>query len=355
MIFVITQILTIFATKISAMRIGKLIVCIVGLVLMWSCKQNTEEKCAFVPDTKAITVNLQFEALEDSIPAITTKKQLVDFFARHTTLRDFVFGRTAYPDDSVFINELFTRFSNPHFDSLLLETKRVYGDLSELKAEFNNAFVTLKYYYPDFQPPKIQTVITGLETDLFVTDTLIVVGLDYYLGKGAKYRPNMYEYMLQRYEKTFIVPSVMLLYGIDSRLNETDLQDRTVLADMITYGKAYYFAKHMLPCVPDSVLIGYSAEEMAGARANQDVIWKKLVEDEVFFATGAQAKQKYIAERPKTFDVADQAPGRIGTWVGWQIVNSYAARNPQVSLPDLMRIKNAKQIFDESKYRPVAP
>jgi hypothetical protein len=79
------------------------------------------------------------------------------------------------------------------------------------------------------------------------------------------------------------------------------------------------------------------------------------VEDEVFFATGAQAKQKYIAERPKTFDVADQAPGRIGTWVGWQIVNSYAARNPQVSLPDLMRIKNAKQIFDESKYRPVAP
>lgn len=324
------------------------------LGLLWSCNGDVEEKCAFVPDTKAITINLQFESFEDSIPAITSKQQLVDFFSRHTLLRDFVFGRTAYPNDSVFINELYARFSNPHFDTLLQETRKVFGDLSELKAEFNTAFVNLKYYYPDFQPPKIQTVITGLETDLFVTDTLIVVGLDYYLGRGGKFRPNLYEYMLQRYEKNFIVPSVMLLYGIDSRLNETDLNDRTLLADMVTYGKAYYFAKSMLPCVPDSVLIGYSAEEMAGARANQDVIWKKLVEDEVFFSTSAQMRQKYIAERPKTFDVADQAPGRIGTWVGWQIVNSYASRKPDLTLPDLMRLKNAKEIFDESRYRPVA-
>ncbi|GIL22101.1 MAG: gliding motility lipoprotein GldB [Bacteroidota bacterium] len=324
-------------------------------ILLWSCSGDVEEKCAFVPDTKSITVNLQFESFEDSIPAITSKQQLVDFFSRHTLLRDFVFGRTAYPNDSVFINELYARFSNPHFDTLLQETRKVFGDLSELKAEFNTAFVNLKYYYPDFQPPKIQTVITGLETDLFVTDTLIVVGLDYYLGRGAKFRPNLYEYMLQRYEKNFIVPSIMLLYGIDGRLNETDLNDRTLLADMITYGKAYYFAKRMLPCVPDSVLIGYSAEEIAGARANQDVIWKKLVEDEVFFSTSAQMRQKYIAERPKTFDVADQAPGRIGTWVGWQIVNSYAIRKPELSLPDLMRIKSAKEIFDESRYRPVTP
>lgn len=327
----------------------------IALGLLWSCSGDVEEKCAFVPDTKAITINLQFESFEDSIPAITSKQQLVDFFSRHTLLRDFVFGRTAYPNDSVFINELYARFSNPHFDTLLQETRKVFGDLSELKAEFNTAFVNLKYYYPDFQPPKIQTVITGLETDMFVTDTLIVVGLDYYLGRGAKFRPNLYEYMLQRYEKNFIVPSVMLLYGIDSRLNETDLNDRTLLSDMVTYGKAYYFAKSILPCVPDSVLIGYSAKEMAGARANQDVIWKKLVEDEVFFSTSAQMRQKYIAERPKTFDVADQAPGRIGTWVGWQIVNSYASRKPDLTLPDLMRIKNAKEIFDESRYRPVAP
>ncbi len=322
-------------------------------VTAWNCSTDTEEKCAYIPDTKSIVLDFQFEQLEDSLPAISSKQQLVNFFSRHPVIRDYVFVRNAYPNDSVFINEMYARFSNPHIDTLLFETKKVFGDNAALKEEFRNAFTTLKYYYPEFQVPKVQTVITGLETDLFVSDTLIVVGLDYYLGKGARYRPNMYEYMLRRYEKNFIVPSVALLLGIDTRYNETDLTDRTVLADMISYGKAYYFAKRMLPCVPDSILIGYTAEEIAGARANQDLIWKKLVEDEVFFATSAQVKQRYIAERPKTYEVGDQAPGRIGTWVGWQIVNKYASRHPDLTLPEIMRQKDAKIIFNESGYRPV--
>ncbi len=320
-------------------------------VLLASCGPD-KEKCAFIPDTKAIQLSLDFTSLEDSLPAVTSKEELVDFFSRHTSLRDLFFNREAYPNDSVFIKDLYARFSNPYLDTLLLETKKVFGDGSELKDEFTAAFTTLKYYYPDFQPPRIETVISGLENDLFVSDTLIIVGLDYYLGKGAKFRPNMYEYMLRRYEKNFIVPSAMLLFGIDSRYNHSNLADRTVLADMITYGKAYYFAKQMLPCVPDSVLIGYTAEEMAGARANQDMIWKRLVEDEAFFAIDQKTKQRYIAERPKTYEVGDQAPGRIGTWLGWQIFNEFAKNNSSLSLPELMRQDNAQKILKESKYRP---
>lgn len=330
-----------------------LVLLLVFSLWLAGCNSDVEEKCAFIPQTKDQTIGLQFQQLEDSLPAITNKQQLVDFFSRHTTLRDYVFNRSAYPNDSVFIDELYARFSNPHIDTLLFETKRVFGDGAYLKEEFRNAFITMRYYYPDFQIPKIQTVITGLESDLFVSDSLIIVGLDYYIGKGAKYRPNMYEYMLRRYQKNFIVPSVMLLYGIDTRYNETDLSDRTVLADMISYGKAYYFAKHMMPCVPDSVFIGYTSEEIAGARTNQDMIWKRMVEDEAFFATSSQVKQRYIAERPKTYEVGDQAPGRIGTWVGWQIVKSYATRKPDLTLPQIMKVKDARLIFNESRYRPI--
>ncbi len=321
--------------------------------LLAGCKKDAEEKCAFVPDTKNITIDLQFESLEDSLPAITSKAQLVNFFSHHTVMRDFLFNRNAYPNDSVFINTLYSKFSNPHIDTLLFDTKKVFGDGSALKQELTNAFTIMKYYYPEFQVPKIETVITGLENDLFVSDSLIIIGLDYFLGKGARYRPDMHEYMLRRYNKNFIVPSIMLLYGIDGRYNDTDLSDRTMLADMVTYGKAYYFARHMMPCTPDSVLIGYTAKEIAGARANQDMIWKRLIEDEAFFSTDGKVKQRYIGERPKTYEVGDQAPGRIGTWVGWQIVNSYAARKSDLTLTQVMMQKDAKLIFNESRYRPV--
>src|SRR5690606_13444008 len=111
--------------------------------------------------------------------------------------------------------------------------------------------------------------------------SLIVVGLDYYLGKEGRYRPKLYEYLLRKYDPEDIVPSVMLVYGIDERFNKTNISDKTVLADMVAYGKSFYFAKRMLPCVPDSTLISYTRQEIEGSRKNQDLIWARFIESEV--------------------------------------------------------------------------
>ena len=328
---------------------------VIAICLFMGCVEDKEEKCAFIPETSDRKIDLQIESLEDSLPAIRTKAQLVSFFSRHPELRDEFFNRPAYPDDSVFINELYHRFTNPHLDTLLLETKKVFGDLLDLRSEFRQAFANMQYYYPDFSPPKIITVITGLEGDLYVSDSLVIIGLDYFLGSKAKYKPNMYEYMLRRYQKNFIVPSVMLLYGIDGRFNKISMEDKTVLADMIAYGKAYYFAKQMMPCVADSVFIAYTREEISGSRKNEGLIWYRFVEDQILYETSHQVKQKYIDERPKTIEVGEKCPGRIGTWVGWQIVNAYMKRYPDTTLPQLMALPSADKIFKDSRYKPDIP
>jgi hypothetical protein len=325
----------------------------IGFLLLSGCENPVDEKCAFIPETSSIQVDINIEQLQDSIVSLSSKEKLADFFSRNTSLRDAFFNRPAYPNDSVFINELHARFNNPHFDSLLIDTKQVFGDLSELRNQLEEAFTNLTYYYPDFQPPRIQTVITGLESDIYVSDSLIIIGLDYFLGTNARYKPNMYEYMQRRYQKNFIAPSILLLYGIDESFNKTDLSDRTVLADMIAYGKTYYFAKQMLPCVSDSVFIGYTKEEMAGSRANSDLIWKRLVQDEVFYATSHLIKQKYIAERPKTLEVGEKCPGRIATWVGWEVIKKYMSEHKEISLPQLMANPNASEIFQQSRYKPL--
>lgn len=322
------------------------------IAFYWGGCSRDVEQCAFQPVITTAT-EVTFESLEDVLPAITTKDELVSFLTNQPVIRDQLFNRPAYPDDSVFINELFHRFTNPHIDSLLIDTKKVFGDLSALKEEFKLAFANLQYYYPDFKPPVIKTMITGLETDLYVSDSIIVIGLDYYLGAGTRYRPNMYDYMLRRYEKEFIVPSVMLLYGISSERNAIDLNDHTVLGEMVAYGKAYYFTKQMLPCVADSMLIGYSTKEMAGSQKYEELIWARFIEDQVLYATSHLVKQKYIAERPKTLEVGTDCPGRIGTWVGWQMVKDYMDENPNTTLPELMQTTDANKIFRESKYKPI--
>jgi hypothetical protein len=325
-------------------------ICFLFLLAALTSCQPKEPKCVLSPEIK---IDLRFTSLEDSIPALRTKKQLVNFFSHHAAMRDIFFGRNNYPHDSLFINKLFRRFNHPSFDTLLSQTRAVFGNGQSLKQEFERAFANVTFYYPGFKPPRIETVITGMESDLYVSDSLIIVGLDYYLGKKSSYKPDMYAYMLRRYEKDFIVPSALLLYGIDSKYNKTDLSDRTMMAEMITYGKAYYFAKHMLPCAHDSIFIGYTGKEIEGAKANQDMIWKRFVQDEALFSTSQRMKERYIGERPKTYEVGNECPGRIGTWVGWQIVNDFSKLNPGVSLPALMNLKDPQKIFRESKYRPV--
>lgn len=316
------------------------------------CGDRATDECVVVPDTEGISIDLRFTQLEDDIAGISTKAELVDFFTEHPVMRDVLFNRKSYPDDSVFINSLYQRFSHPSFDTLLLETRRVFGDVSGLKAQFTEAFTNLKYYYPDFTPPRIETVISGIESDLVVSDTLIIVSLDYYLGKDGAYRPRLYEYLLDRYEPEDIVPSCLLIFGIGNTYNQTRLDDRTVLADMVAYGKSFYFAKHMLPCVADSTLIWYSGEEIAGARQNEDLIWARLIEDEVLYSTNHMINQRYLGERPKTLEVGQDCPGRIAQWVGWQIVNTYMESHPDVSLPELMTMSDPQALFNASRYKP---
>lgn len=261
--------------------------------------------------------------------------------------------RSTYPNDSIMLDVLMKKFQNPHIDTLSMEVKRVFGDLSGLKANLTRAFSHLKFYYPDAEIPKIQTVVSGLAHDMYFSDSLIVIGLDYYLGEGAKFRPlSLYQYMLQRYSPEYIAPSIMLLKGISEEYNTTKLSDKTALADMVAYGKSFYFAKRMMPCVPDSVLIWYTQEEIDGVRDNRKTVWAHMLENEILFETNHMVKKKYLDERPKTYEIGEKAPGRIATWVGWDIVKEYMKKNPDITLPQLMQTTDAQEIFRSSKYKP---
>jgi hypothetical protein len=325
---------------------------VLSMAIVSCSSDDKEEACVFIPDTAGSRVATQFQPFEDSVVNFKSKKELVAFFTRQPVLRDYFFHRAEYPGDSVFINEVYNRLTNPHLDTLLQDTRKIFGDGSALKKQFDDAFANVKYYYPDFVPPKIQTVISGLDTDLFVSDSLIIVGLDYYLGKGARYRPKTYDYLLRKYDSDDIVPSCMLLLGIDGRINKTSIQDKTVLADMIAYGKSFYFAKHMLPCVADSTLIWYTPEEIRGSRKNEDLIWARFIQSNVLFATSHVIKKDYLAERPITVQVGEKCPGRIGQWVGWRIVQKYMETHPDVTLQQLMDMQDAQKLFKESRYKP---
>src|SRR6185437_6371898 len=180
------------------------------------------------------------------------------------------------------------------------------------------------------------------DKDILVKDSMVAVSIDYFLGKQAKYRPPLYEYFLERYNKPYLVPMLMMAYS--EKFNKMDGNDHTMLAEMIYYGKAHYFMEKMLPCTPDSMIIMYPGKELEDVKAHEVAIWEHFVQNKLLFNTQTYYIDKYVGEAPRVQEIGEKCPGRIGRWLGWQIIRTYMENNPSVTLQELMAEKDAQKI-----------
>ena len=255
--------------------------------------------------------------------------------------------------------DLFALFQNPALKSFYKQSQEPEfygGDL--LEKELNAAFQKIHDQFPQTKVPKIRTVFSGFGglgsefsvQHLYVTDTLIVVGLDFFMGKKGKYSPpNVYEYQMRRLEPKALVGQIILQYS--AFFNQQNGEDHTLLSDMIWYGKGYVFTKKILPALPDSLLFGYTAKELAETNAFQSEVWEHFIDNSLLFKKEEYVKAKYVGERPKTPEIGPACPGSIGRWLGWRIVDLYTKQDSKISLPKLMANKEANKIFLASGYR----
>ncbi|MCH7401555.1 gliding motility lipoprotein GldB [Belliella kenyensis] len=233
---------------------------------------------------------------------------------------------------------------------LYAEVKNEFQSVATLEKDLRQAFAHIKHYYPDFKIPKVYTFLTGFNIDLFISEDMIVIGLDYFLPKTHKFQPpDLPQYMADRYESKYIVP--MIVTAISSRYNAVDLSQNTLIADMIFYGKAYHFVKSMMPCTSDEYIIGYSTEEIEACYANEEFIWTHFIENDLLYSNNPFVIRKYTGESPATDEISPDAPGRVGRWLGWNIVDDFRFNN-SMSLEELMKESNADRIFRQSGYKP---
>jgi gliding motility-associated lipoprotein GldB len=314
-----------------------------------SCKKD---HCIDAPDVSHVDISVSIERLDKKLYKIPTKNSLQKLLVDNPIFAEQFLMLSQYQMPSHLIDRYYQLLNAKDIDSLFIEVNKEFADLVDIRAEFESAFAYLKYYYPDFNVPEIKTAVTGIANDIYMSDSLIIVGLDFYLGPEGKYKPHdIPAYLLKRYQKEYLVPQIILLYS--NYFNATNFEDKTALADMIYYGKAYYMAKQLMPCTPDSLLTGYTAFESEDILEHEQVIWAGILENELLFETSDFLKDKFLSERPKTFEIGENCPGRIGRWVGWRIVQKFMNENPEITLPELMKMKDARKIFNESKYKPI--
>jgi gliding motility-associated lipoprotein GldB len=314
-----------------------------------ACKNKTKDKAK----VENIKISLPFQRLEEELFHINSREDVQSFFQKYPLVTEKYFDfDSAMVRDPETIQSFYEYYSNKFLKEFYLEAKNSFGDITHLQSQLENFYKHVRFYYPKSNIPTAYTVVTGFNPDkpFFVDDTLLVVSIDFFLGPKAKYRPPYYKYMLDRFEKPYIAPFIAL--AVSLKYNLTDYKDETMLANMIYHGKSLYFSEMMLPELADSMLIMYTGKDLEGIEKNQDVIWGHFIQNKLLFETQPHIIEKYVGERPKVTEIGDKCPGRIGRWLGWQIVRKYMSKHPEITLQQLMNEKDSQKIFRESKYKP---
>ncbi|WP_456462988.1 gliding motility lipoprotein GldB [Lutibacter sp.] len=249
-------------------------------------------------------------------------------------------------NDSIWLNKI------KNEAELFQKTQRVFKNIDTIKNKITNLFKHIKYYHSGFKSPKIITLITNLdyENNIIYADSLLFVSLDMYLGKNSNVYDDFPKYLSRNFDKSQLVvdiaKSISERYFIPER-------NRQFLNLMINEGKKMYLLDRYLPTFSDAQKIGYTKNQLDWAVANESQLWKYFIENKLLYSTDAKLFTRFIANAPFSkfyIDIDKESPGRIGVWLGWQIVRSYMNNN-NVTLQQLLQT-NAEEIFKKSKYKP---
>ena len=128
-------------------------------------------------------------------------------------------------------------------------------------------------------------------------------------------------------------------------------EDR-LLDNMIFRGKVMYLLSVFMPDEKPEILMGYSPEQWAWSKKYEKQVWTAIVDQKHLFSTDMQLINKYMNDAPFTSPISQDSPGRLGTFIGWQVVKSYMEKNSKVGLKNLMDEENCQKILEESGYKP---
>ncbi|MDV7392581.1 hypothetical protein RZS08_14540, partial [Arthrospira platensis SPKY1] len=125
-----------------------------------------------------------------------------------------------------------------------------------------------------------------------------------------------------------------------------------LLDHMIHKGKTLYLFDHLLPFASDTVIMEFSPAQLSWCEDNELDMWAHFLREDLLYSSNWQDIRKLVEYSPDSPGMPPEAPGRTGAWLGWQIVKSFMKRNPEVSMQDLLNMKDAQEFLDRSRYRP---
>lgn len=314
------------------------------------------------PDVSNVKVDVRLSRFDKAFFALDTlhlgpsldtlSKNFAGFYPEYM---QFILGVSGDPTDTTTLQAtlLFLRSYKSLNDSLQLR----FSDTRALEKELAGAFRYLRYYFPTYIPgtitlytgpfdaPGVATVRSGTALGLQQ-----FAGQDFFAYQTAELQTLYPSYLSKRFAPPYMVPGVIKAIADDMFPPRT--AELPLVEQMVEKGKYWYLASLLLPHHPDSVITGYTAQQLDWCQDNEGLIWSHLLKNEDLNSLNPVVIQTYLGEAPFTQGLSQEySPGNLGAWVGWQIVKKFVASHRELDPQAVMKI-SAASILEQAKYKP---
>jgi len=326
-----------------------------SMSLITSCKRNY-----YSVNTSGIKVSIAIKRLEKDLFSIAPDRIIDTVGYLRTNYKGFLqlfsyvinTGDVSDPSFGDFLVRFCTDRQNTEVYAM---TIKQFPDLGYIEKGLEDAFRHYLYYFPGRNIPSVYSCITGFNSSIITGDSILGIGLDRYLGADCRYyrQLEIYNYISARMTPDYIVPDCLYGWGkTEWDFGLVNYKEDNVLAEMLHEGKLKYFEKCMMPGLPDSVIFGFTQNQMKFCLNNESKMWMYLVENDMVFSTDRFLIRKLTGEAPFTSYFTNESPGRAAVWLGFRIVESYMMRNRGMSLSNLMMNNDIQGILEQARYNP---
>ncbi len=308
------------------------------LLLLGACRKSSKLNS----DAEAIELNLIVERFDVEF-ANASPEDLPNLKSKYP----FLFPEQV--PDTLWIEKMQSELQHEIHSEVLT----AFPDFDEETQRIERFFKYASHYFPDVEIPKIYTLAeeVNYRQKLVLTDELLFISLDNYLGKDHKFYQGLAKYIAFQQDKLFLISDIAEAFA-KQQLNRK--RSRTFLADMIYHGKILYFKDVLMPFETDAQKIYYSEDQWEWAQSNTTEIWSYFVERNLIYSTDKRLEDRFINLGPYSkfyLELDQESSPRIGQYIGWQIVRNYMKKFPNTNLKELLELE-ADVIFKKSKYKP---
>lgn len=228
---------------------------------------------------------------------------------------------------------------------LMDDAIKKYVDMSRVEASLTRAFSVMKDLLPNVKIPHVYTMISGLNQSVVVSDTLVGISLDKYMGTDYPlYKTYFYNYQIRAFTPDRMVPDCIYNY-LTATYPLSEKYDKFYQV-MLYEGKMHWITTRIVETPDFGKSVCYSEANIKWCDHHLDDVWNNIKTR--LRSDDPTTIRNYMYSAPCNPDFGLGSPDKLGVWVGMQIIDAYMQNNSDVTIEDLLNENNYDKIMNDT-------